>query len=76
MPIGLDPLPPKLASFIAGEVTDPAPLPTQPIAHPSIVTTGPMHIDNGGSFDMLVYMGPMMRFAPLQKTGQLLSVQA
>ena len=75
-PIGLDPLPPKLADFIAGELTNPAPLPNQPQAHPNLATAGPVRMDNGGSFDMLVYTGPMMQFAPLQKTGQILSVTA
>ena len=75
-PIGLDPLPPTLASFIAGELTNPASLPNQPRAHPSIASAGPVRMDNGGSFDMLVYTGPMMQFAPLQKTGQVVSVEA
>ena len=75
-PIGLDALPPHLASFIAGQVTDPRPLPNQPQAHPSIASIGPVRMDNGGSFDMLVYPGPTMQFAPLQKTGQVVSVMA
>ncbi len=76
LPIGLGPLPKQLASFLAAEVSDPAPMPSQPQAHPQIASAGPVRMDNGGSYDMLVYTGPMMQFAPLQKTGQLVNTTA
>ena len=76
LPTGLQPLPKQLASFLAAEITDPAPLPTQPIAHPQIASAGPVRMDNGGSYDMLVYTGPMMQFSPMAKTGQLVNTTA
>jgi len=77
LPIGLKPLPKDLANFLAAEITNPAPLPTQPQAHPQIASAGPVRLDNGGSFfDMLVYTGPMMQFSPMAKTGQLINTTA
>ena len=76
LPHRLSTLPAKLASFMAEEITNPAPLPTEPLAHPQIASPGPVRLDNGGSFDMLVYTGPRMQFRALSKTGTLLTTSA